>query len=224
MQRVLVAWSSGKDSAWMLSRLVRDATVEVAALMTTFDERRMAVSMHGIPRTLVAAQAQAAGLPLWPVPLPWPCPNEVYAARMRETVDRARAEGITAVAFGDLFLADIRAWRERQLAGSGLVPLFPLWRDAAETATLAREMVDGSLRAVTCAIDTARLDADWAGRAFDHAFLDALPPGIDPCGEHGEFHTFCTHAPCFAEPIALAVGRVTEQDGFAHCALSAAER
>lgn len=224
MQRVLVAWSSGKDSAWMLSRLARDPTVEVAALMTTFDERRMAVSMHGIPRTLVAAQAQAAGLPLWPVPLPSPCPNEVYAARMRETVDRARAEGITAVAFGDLFLADIRAWRERQLAGSGLVPLFPLWRDGAETAALAREMVDGGLRAVTCAIDTARLDADWAGRAFDHAFLDALPPGIDPCGEHGEFHTFCTHAPCFAEPIALAVGSVTEQDGFAHCALSAAER
>ena len=224
MQRVLVAWSSGKDSAWMLSRLARDPTVEVAALMTTFDERRMAVSMHGIPRTLVATQAQAAGLPLWPVPLPSPCPNEVYAARMQETVDRARAEGITAVAFGDLFLADIRAWRERQLAGSGLAPLFPLWRDAADTAALAREMVDGGLRAVTCAIDTARLGADWAGRAFDHAFLDALPPGIDPCGEHGEFHTFCTHAPCFAEPIAIAVGSVTEQDGFAHCALSAAER
>ncbi len=224
MQRVLVAWSSGKDSAWMLSRLARDAAVEVAALMTTFDERRMAVSMHGIPRSLVAAQAQAAGLPLWPVPLPWPCPNEVYAARMREMVDRARVEGISAVAFGDLFLADIRAWRERQLAGSGLVPLFPLWRDASETAALAREMVDGGLRAVTCAIDTARLDAGWAGRAFDHAFLDALPSGIDPCGEHGEFHTFCTHAPCFAEPVAVAVGGVTEQDGFAHCALSTAER
>jgi len=206
----------------MLSRLQRDATLELVGLMTTFDERRAAVSMHGIPRSLVAAQAAAAGLPLWPVPLPSPCPNEVYAARMQALVTRARAEDVTAVAFGDLFLADIRAWRERQLAGSGLVPLFPLWRDATETAALAREMVDGGLRAVTCAVDTARLAAGWAGRAFDHAFLDALPATVDPCGEHGEFHTFCTHAPCFDVPIDVAVGRVTERDGFAHCALSEA--
>jgi uncharacterized protein (TIGR00290 family) len=224
MHRVLVAWSSGKDSAWMLSRLQRDATLEVAALMTTFDERRAEVSMHGIPRTLVAAQAEAAGLPLWSVSLPWPSPDAIYAAHMRETVARACAEDITAVAFGDLFLADIRAWRERQLADSGLVPLFPLWRSESNTTTLAREMVDGGLRAVTCAVDTSRLDAGYAGRAYDHAFLDSLPADIDPCGENGEFHTFCTQAPCFTTPIRVAVGAVTEHAGFAHCALSAAVR
>ncbi|MEQ8661412.1 MAG: ATP-binding protein, partial [Gammaproteobacteria bacterium] len=216
-RRVLVAWSSGKDSAWMLSLLERDPAYQVAALMTTFDERHAQVSMHGVPRTLVAAQAAAAGLPLWEVPLPWPCPNEIYAARMRAVIARARDEHVTAVAFGDLFLADIRAWRERQLADCGLDALFPLWRTPADSAALAHTMIAGGLQATLCALDTTRLAADLLGRAFDHALLDALPPDVDPCGEHGEFHTFCTHAPCFAAPVAVVTGARTLQDGVARC-------
>ncbi|MEQ8233491.1 MAG: ATP-binding protein [Gammaproteobacteria bacterium] len=221
-RRVLAAWSSGKDSAWMLTLLARDRACEVAALLTTFDERHDEVSMHGIPRTLVAQQAAAAGLPLWQVPLPWPCPNAVYGARMREVVARARDEGIEAIAFGDLFLADIRAWREQQLAGSGLAALFPLWRTQQATATLAREMIAGGLRATLCAVDTNQLDAGFTGRSFDDALLDALPAGVDACGERGEFHTFCTHAPCFAEPIGIRVGATTIDDGFARCAIAPA--
>jgi uncharacterized protein (TIGR00290 family) len=221
-RRVLVAWSSGKDSAWLLSRLREDAACEVVGLLTTFNAARDAVAMHEVPRALVAAQAAAAGLPLWPVELPWPCSNTEYAARMAAVIARARAAGIDAIAFGDLFLADIRAWRERQLDGTGIEPLFPLWCDAEATAALARTMCAGGLRAVVTCVDGRRLGAEYAGRVYDADFLAGLPVGIDPCGEHGEFHTFCTAAPCFAGVLGVVAGRPWQRDEFVYCPLVAA--
>ncbi|MCB1749729.1 MAG: ATP-binding protein [Gammaproteobacteria bacterium] len=221
-RRILVAWSSGKDSAWLLSQLRADPGIEVAGLLTTFNAAHDAVAMHEVPRSLVMAQAAAADLPVWPVELPWPCSNDVYAARMAAVVQRALAAGITAVAFGDLFLADVRAWREQQLAGSGLEALFPLWCGEDGTAALASAMCAGGLRAVLTCIDTRQLDAARLGQTYDGDFVAALPTGIDPCGERGEFHTFCTAAPCFAHPVEVVTGRPWERDGFVYCPLAAA--
>jgi len=210
--RLLLSWSSGKDSAWTLHRLRTQDEFEIAGLVTTLNEQFDRVAMHAVRAELLAAQAEAARLPLWRVPLPHPCPNAEYEARMRALVERARAAGVTHMAFGDLFLEEIRAYRERQLAGTGIAPVFPLW--GLDTKQLARDMLAGGLRATLTCVDPKRLPADFAGRGFDSALLDALPAGIDPCGEYGEFHSFCHAGPMFARPIAVRSGEVIERDGF----------
>ncbi len=212
--RALLSWSSGKDSAFALSVLRKRGDVDVVGLVTTFNEAADRVAMHGVRRALVEAQARAAGVPLWPVPLPSPCSNEAYEERMRAVVARARAERIEAFAFGDLYLADIRAYRERQLAGTGLAPVFPLWGSPADTPALARTMLAAGVRAILTCVDPRQLASEFAGRELDADLLAALPPTVDPCGERGEFHTFCRDAPAFAAPIPVALGAVSEHDGF----------
>lgn len=212
MKRVLLSWSSGKDSAWTLHLLRRDPAIEVCALLTTLNSEFQRVAMHGTRRSILDAQARAAALPLWIIPLPWPCPNEVYELRMSEACTRAVAEGIDAIAFGDLFLADIRAYREKQLASTGLEPLFPLWQ--LPTAELAREMIAGGLRARIACVDSKLLPASFAGREFDEALLRSLPEGADPCAERGEFHTCAYAGPMFSAPLALQAGEVVNRDGF----------
>jgi len=210
--KLLLSWSSGKDSAWALHVLRQQGEYEIAGLVTTINEAADRVAMHAVRSTLLAAQAESAELPLWPVPIPSPCSNEQYEAVMTCVIDRARREGVSAFAFGDLFLADIRAYRERQLAGTGLTSLFPLWQ--IPTPTLARDMIASGLRAVLTCVDPKQLPARFAGCAFDGDLLAALPPGVDPCGENGEFHTFAYAGPMFERPIAIAGGEVVERDGF----------
>ena len=213
-KRVLLSWSSGKDSAWTLHLLRQQPGVEVLGLLTTFNEAAGRVSMHAVRRELVEAQATATGLPLWPVPLPWPCSNADYEERMSAVIGRARGEGITHVAFGDLFLEDVRAYRVRQLSGTGIEPLFPLWTSPAATPDLARQMLDGGLRAVLTCVDPRQLPEPFIGRAYDALLLADLPPGVDPCGERGEFHTFCFAGPMFAVEIGVRVGEAVSRDGF----------
>jgi uncharacterized protein (TIGR00290 family) len=213
-RRVLLSWSSGKDSAWTLHLLRQQADVEVVGLLTTFNEAADRVAMHAVRHTLVEAQAAAAGLPLWPVPLPWPCSNADYEQRMSAAIGRARDEGITHMAFGDLFLEDVRNYRIRQLSGSGIEPLFPLWGAPASTPALARRMLDGGLRAVLTCVDPRQLPEPFVGRRYDAALLADLPPTVDPCGEHGEFHTFCFGGPMFDFEIAVRPGEIVSRDGF----------
>ena len=212
MKRVLLSWSSGKDSAWALHVLRRDPSVELCGLLTTLNTEFDRVAMHGVRRTVLEAQAAAAGLPLWVVPLPWPCSNEIYEQRMAEVCRRAIDEGIQAVAFGDLFLEEVRAYRERQLAPTGLEPLFPLWQ--IPTGALAREMIAAGLRARLTCIDTKQLPASFAGREFDADLLRDLPPGTDPCGERGEFHTCVYAGPMFSAPLSIQAGEIVTRDGF----------
>ena len=212
MKRVALSWSSGKDSAWSLHLLRQDPDIEVAALITTINEQFDRVAMHAVRRELVELQAESVGVPLWKVPLPWPCSNEEYEARMGAVCDRAISNGIHAIAFGDLFLADIRAYRERQLAGTGLEPLFPLWQ--LPTRELARQMIAAGLRARITCIDPKHLPREFAGRDFDANFLRDLPPAVDPCGENGEFHTFVYAGPMFQNPIPVATGEIVDRDGF----------
>jgi uncharacterized protein (TIGR00290 family) len=212
--KVLLSWSSGKDSAWALHTLRQRAEVEIVGLVTTLNEAFGRVAMHGVRAELVRAQADAARLPLWPIPLPWPCSNHEYETRMRAVIEKARAEGVTGFAFGDLFLADIRAYRERQLAGTGIEPLFPIWGTPADTPALARTMIDAGLRATLTCVDPKHLAPTFAGREFDARLLADLPPGVDPCGENGEFHTFCHAGPVFDRPVPVRVGEVVERDGF----------
>ena len=211
-RRTLVSWSSGKDSAWSVHLLRQDAATELAALLTTFNSEAGRVAMHAVRRELVEAQAARLGLPLWPIELPWPCPNAAYESRMAAAWGRAVEAGITTVAFGDLFLEDIRAYRERQLEGTGLAPVFPVWQ--IPTAQLARQLVDAGVRARITCVDRARLGASFAGREYDAAFLNDLPTAIDPCGENGEFHTFVYDSPDFTHPIAVTPGPTIERDGF----------
>jgi uncharacterized protein (TIGR00290 family) len=213
-RRVLLSWSSGKDSAWTLHVLRQRGDIEVVGLLTTFNEVADRVAMHAVRRAVVEAQAVAAGVPLWPVFLPWPCSNEEYEKRMAVAIDRAREEGVTHVAFGDLFLEDVRDYRVRQLAGSGLEPLFPLWGSAAGTPDLARRMLSGGLRAVVTCVDPRQLAAAFVGRTYDATFLAELPPGVDPCGERGEFHTCCVAGPMFAGEIGVHAGEIVHRDGF----------
>jgi uncharacterized protein (TIGR00290 family) len=220
--RTLLSWSSGKDSAWALHRLRQVDDVEVVGLVTTVNEAAGRVAMHAVRESLLQAQAAAAGLPLWRVPIPSPCSNEQYAAAMTGLLARARAEGVAAMAFGDLFLADVRAYRERQLAGTGVEPRFPLW--GADTAALARQMLAAGLRARVTCVDPRQLDASFVGREFDAGFLADLPPAADPCGERGEFHTFAFAGPMFAAPIAVEAGPVVERDGFVFADLLPARR
>lgn len=212
MKRVLLSWSSGKDSAWALHVLRRDPSIELCGLLTTVNAEFDRVAMHGTRRTVLEAQAAAAGLPLWVVPLPWPCSNEVYEQRMKEACQRAIDEKIDAVAFGDLFLADVRAYRERQLAPTGLEPIFPLWE--IPTDVLAREMIAGGLRARLSCVDTEQLPAAFAGREFDAALLRDLPASADPCGERGEFHTCVYAGPMFTAPLAIETGEIVTRDRF----------
>jgi uncharacterized protein (TIGR00290 family) len=212
MKRVLLSWSSGKDSGWALHLLRLNREIEVCGLVTTLNAAFDRVAMHGTRRSVLEAQARAAQLPLWTVPLPWPCSNEIYEQKMAEVCARAVAEKIDAVAFGDLFLADVRSYREKQLAGTGLEPLFPLWQ--IPTDALAREMIAGGLRARLSCVDTKQLPAEFAGREFDAAFLRDLPMETDPCGEHGEFHTCVYAGPMFAVPLELDTGEIVDRDGF----------
>lgn len=211
MKKILLSWSSGKDSAWSL-HMLRQESYEIAGLLTTFNSAFDRVAMHSSRRSLVERQAQAAGLPLVPVPLPWPCSNHDYECAMRKVCDEALAQHVQAIAFGDLFLEDIRAYREKQLQGTGLEALFPLWKKP--TAELAREMLRGGLQAKLVCVDPAKLSSDFAGRDFDEALLRDLPPQVDPCGENGEFHTFVHAGPMFAQKIPVAVGERVQRDGF----------
>ena len=211
---VLLSWSSGKDCAWTLHRLRESTDVEVVGLLTTFNESADRVAMHAVRRELVERQAAALGLPLWPVFLPWPCTNAVYEHRMASAIAAARRRGVTHMAFGDLFLEDVRDYRIGQLAGSGIEPLFPLWGSPTATPSLAREMIDGGLRAVLTCVDPRQCPVGFVGRPFDHSLLADLPSEVDPCGERGEFHTFCFDGPMFRESIVVEVGEIVERDGF----------
>jgi uncharacterized protein (TIGR00290 family) len=212
MKRVLLSWSSGKDSAWALHLLRRDPEIEICGLVTTLNAEFDRVAMHGTRRTVLEAQAEAAELPLWVVPLPWPCSNEEYEKRMAEVCSRAVAEHVDAIAFGDLFLADIRAYRENQLKPTGLEPLFPVWQ--IPTDELAREMIAAGLRARLSCVDKKQLPAEFAGREFNEDLLNDLPAGTDPCGERGEFHSCVYAGPMFSAPLPLENGEVVDRDGF----------
>lgn len=213
MGRALLSWSSGKDAAWTLHVLRQAGEVEVAGLLTTFNSAFDRVAMHAVRRQLVEAQAEAADLPLIAVPLPWPCTNDDYEAVMGTALAEAKARlVITHIAFGDLFLEDVRAYREKQLEGSGLTPLFPLW--GSPTDALAREMVASGLQARLTCVDPTRLPPAFAGRAFDADLLAELPAGVDHCGEAGEFHTFAHAGPMFRQPVPVIAGEIVERDGF----------
>lgn len=212
LPRVLLSWSSGKDAAWALHLLRQRGEVEVVGLLTTLNATHQRVAMHAVRDALLEDQARAAGLPLWKIPLPWPCPNDAYEALMSAVMDRARAEDIRAVAYGDLFLEDVRAYRLARHADTGLEALFPLWGLA--TGTLARTMIAAGLRATLTCVDPRQLAASFAGRDFDPALLEELPAAVDPCGERGEFHTFAWDGPMFTAPIRIRKGEVVERDGF----------
>jgi len=211
-EKALLCWSSGKDSAFSLHVLRQLGDVEVCGLLTTVNEAYDRVAMHAVRLELLEAQAEAAGLPLVTVRIPDRCVNEAYEAAMARAMADARAEGVTAVAFGDLFLADIRRYREERLAATGIRPLFPLWE--RPTRALAEEMLAAGLRARLTCVDPRALPDSFAGREFDRAFLDELPVGVDPCGENGEFHTFAWDGPMFAHPIRVRIGEVVRRDGF----------
>jgi len=211
-RRVALSWSSGKDSAWSLHLLRQDPSIEVVALVTTLNEQFDRVAMHAVRRELLELQAASLGLPLWTIPLPWPCSNDQYESKMTSFCALAVEKGIQAMAFGDLFLADIRAYREKQLAGTGLDPIFPVWQ--IPTAELARTMIASGLRAKITCVDPKVLPPMFAGRDFDSQFLADLPPNIDPCGENGEFHSFVYDGPGFHQPIHVSLGEIVERDGF----------
>ncbi len=207
-----LAWSSGKDSAWALHLARQSGEVEIVGLLTTVTDAFARVSMHGVRETLLDAQADALALPLHRVHIPTPCSNEAYDAAMRAALEHARAEGVTQVVFGDISLADVRAYREARLREVGMAARFPLWM--RDSASLARDMIRGGLRALLTCIDPRKLPPDLAGRPFDETLLASLPESIDPCGENGEFHTFVWDAPIFTRPIAVRPGHTVERDGF----------
>lgn len=210
--QALLSWSSGKDAAWSLHVLRQQQDVEVVGLLTTINRTFDRVAMHAVREQLLEAQATAAGLPLRKVDIPFPCPNETYEKAMAEVCAKAVAAGIEVIAFGDLFLEDVRDYRIKALANSGLEPLFPLW--GKDTALLAREMIAGGLRATLTCVDPKVLDSSFAGRDFDAALLAELPSSVDPCGERGEFHSFAWDGPMFTHPIPIQRGETVERDGF----------
>jgi uncharacterized protein (TIGR00290 family) len=210
--KALLAWSSGKDSAWALHVLRAQGEVEVVGLLTTIEARGERVAMHAVRAELLRRQAASVGLPLAEVPLPWPCNNAQYEAAMGAAFGEARAAGVTIVAFGDLFLEDIRRYREERMAATGLRPMFPLW--GQPTDALARRMIAGGLRARLTCVDARQLAPSFAGRELDEALLASLPPSVDPCGERGEFHTFVYDGPMFERPVPVRCGDIVERDGF----------
>jgi uncharacterized protein (TIGR00290 family) len=215
--RALIAWSSGKDSAWALHETRRAGAVEVVGALTTITSEFGRVSIHGLREELLRAQLDACGLPASIVRIPYPCPNEVYERAMAAAMHDAKAAGISHVIFGDLFLEDVRAYREQRLAPIGITPLFPLWH--RPTDALAREMIAAGVEARLVCVDLKRLPRNFAGRRFDGALLAELPPGVDPCGENGEFHSFVAAGPMLNRPIAVTPGETVERDGFAYADL-----
>jgi uncharacterized protein (TIGR00290 family) len=207
-----LAWSSGKDSAWALHTVRLAGEFEVVALLTTVNHTHGRVAMHAVRESLLEMQAEAAGLPLVKVAIPSPCSNETYEAAMSEAMERARNEGVRHVIFGDLFLEDIRAYREQKLGACGMTPIFPLW--GIETRALAEAMIAGGLRAYLSCVDPRKLRRGFAGRRFDAELLADLPRGVDPCGENGEFHTFACAGPMFGTDLPVTVGEIVERDGF----------
>ena len=210
--KAFVSWSSGKDSAYALYEARREGLAEVVGMLTTLNEAYERVAIHGVRESVLDRQIAALGLPALKVMLPNPCSNAIYEARMREACARMREQGVTHMVFGDLFLEDIRAYRERQLAAVGITPIFPLWR--RDTAALARTMIASGLLAHLVCVDPRRLGREYAGRRFDEQLLAELPPGVDPCGENGEFHTVVSAGPMFAAPFGVEVGAVVEREGF----------
>ncbi len=211
-RKTLLSWSSGKDSAWSLYVLRSRDDIEVVGLLTTINEKFERVAMHAVRRALLRAQAEAAGLPLWEIPIPSPCSNEQYEAVMTKTIERAKSEGIEAIAFGDLYLEDIRAYREKQLGGTGIEPIFPLWLEP--TDVLAEKMLDAGVQAHVTCVDPKQVPSELAGRRWDRALIRELPAGADPCGENGEFHTFVHAGPMLDRDIAVEPGEVVTRDGF----------
>jgi uncharacterized protein (TIGR00290 family) len=212
LPKAVVAWSSGKDCAWALHRVRTERRAEVVGLLTTVTGTFDRVSMHGVRAEVLSAQARALGLPVRAVSIPYPCPNEVYAAAMGTAMESLAQEGVSEVVFGDLFLEDVRAYRERQMAGTALTPVFPLW--GSDTGRLAKEMIAGGLRATVVCLDPKRLPRALAGHPFDEPFLRQLPPDVDPCGERGEFHTCVYAGPMFRAPLPIETGEVVTRDGF----------
>ena len=212
-----MSWSSGKDSTLALHVARHELEVDVSTLLVTINAEADRVAMHAVRRSLLEAQAERLGIPLHVVEIPSPCPNDVYEARMATAMAEAKATGAERVIFGDLFLADIRAYREQALAGSGIEPLFPLWQ--RPTDALARDMLAAGIRAVLTCVDPSQLAPEFAGRQFDAALLADLPGSVDPCGENGEFHTFVYDGPGFSSPIDIEVGEVVERGGFVFCDL-----
>ncbi len=222
-KKVLLSWSSGKDSVWALRLLRQRPEIEVAGLLTTFNGAADRVAMHAVRRVLVEAQAERVALPLWRYDLPSPCSNAQYESVLQQVFDRARGQGIEAIAYGDLFLQDIREYRERQMSSSGMEAIFPVWN--LPTGELAREMLQAGLRARLTCVDPSQLDPAFAGREFDHALLGSLPAEVDPCGERGEFHTFVYAAPgVFSRPIEVVAGELVMRDNFCFADLLPAER
>jgi len=216
--KALIAWSSGKDSAWALHEVRRTGAYEVVGALTTVTDTFARVSMHGVREELLRAQLDAAGLPAIIVPIPYPCPNDVYEARMTDALAQAKAQGVTRIIFGDLFLDDVRAYREQKLAGTGISPLFPLWQ--RPTDALAREMIGAGAETYLVSVDLKQLAKEFAGRRFDQSLLAELPAGADPCGENGEFHSCVVAGPMFARRIPVELGETIERDGFAYADLA----
>jgi uncharacterized protein (TIGR00290 family) len=212
VKKAWLSWSSGKDAAWALHEIRRSGEYEISGALTTVTETFGRVSMHGVREEILNAQCEAAGLAQKIVRIPFPCPNEIYEARMRIALEEARREGITHIVFGDLFLEDIRRYREEKLAGSGIEPVFPLW--GRPTGRLARDMIAGGMAARLVCVDPKVLARNFAGRAFDAALLGELPENVDPCGERGEFHTCVLAGPMFRRRIEVKTGEATERDGF----------
>lgn len=210
-----MSWSSGKDSTFALHAARQELGLDVGALLCTINAAADRVAMHAVRRELLLAQGERLGLPVHVVEIPSPCPNEVYAAAMADAVAAARDDGAGQMIFGDLYLPDVRAYREQHLAGTGIDPVFPLWQ--RPTGALARDMIGAGVRAVLTCVDLAQLAPEFAGRTFDHTLLADLPAGVDPCGENGEFHTFVFDGPGFASPIPVEVGETVERDGFVFC-------
>lgn len=208
----LLSWSSGKDSAWALHTLRQNPEIELVGLFCTVNQEFSRVAMHGVRTELLQRQAQAAGLPLHIIYIPYPCSNEQYAQVMSEFVEQAKSDGVTHFAFGDLFLEDVRRYREEHLQGTGITPVFPLW--GANTVELSQTMVAVGLKSVLTCVNPKQLPKAFAGRTFDAALLRDLPQDVDPCGENGEFHSFAFAGPMFAQPIPFTIGETVERDGF----------
>ncbi|HMH43941.1 MAG TPA: hypothetical protein VK557_10695 [Pyrinomonadaceae bacterium] len=213
-KKTLLSWSSGKDSAWALHVLRQQSEVEVVGLMTTVNQLYQRIAIHAVRLELLQHQAEAVGLPLHIIDLPYPCTNAQYEAAMEKFIAEAKQQNIECMAFGDLFLADVKEYREAKLAGTGITPLCPIW--LTPTNKLAKEMIASGVRAVVTCIDPRQLDASFAGREFNEQFLSDLPQNIDPCGERGEFHTFVFDGPMFTKPVPIEVGEITEREGFVY--------
>lgn len=212
MKRTLLSWSSGKDSAWALHILRQDPEIVIAGLFCTINQEFDRVAMHAVRVALLQSQADSIGLPIRLIPIPHPCSNADYARIMGEFVSREKDAGVGYFAFGDLFLEDIRQYRERSLSGSGITPLFPIW--GLDTRVLAESMLGSGLRAQITCVDPKQLGREFSGREFDASFLKDLPPAVDPCGENGEFHSFAFDGPMFGHKVGFEIGETVMRDEY----------